>query len=89
MGTGSSFLAFAIMAAKRRLSTDLRGRKSLYYLGGLAEGTETILFMVLACLLPGWFAVLACAFAAMCWLTTLGRCMAGYQLLRETGDEGA
>ena len=53
MGTGSSFLAFAIMAAKRRLSTDLRGRKSLYYLGGLAEGTETILFMVLACLLPG------------------------------------
>ena len=27
MGTGSSFLAFAMMAAKRRLSTDLRGRE--------------------------------------------------------------
>lgn len=83
MGTGSSFLAFAIMAAKRRLSTELRGRKSLYYLGGLTEGTETILFMVLACLMPGWFPLLACVFAAMCWLTTLGRCMAGFQLLRE------
>lgn len=83
MGTGSSFLAFAIMAAKRRLTTELRGRKSLYYLGGLTEGTETILFMVLACLMPGWFPLLAWVFAAMCWLTTLGRCLAGFQLLRE------
>ena len=83
MGTGSSFLAFAIMAAKRRLTTEIRGHKSLYYLGGLTEGTETILFMVLACLMPGWFPLLACIFAAMCWLTTLGRCLAGFQLLRE------
>jgi phosphatidylglycerophosphate synthase len=83
MGTGSSFLAFAIMAAKRRLTTEIRGRKSLYYLGGLTEGTETILFMVLACLMPDWFPLLACIFAAMCWLTTLGRCLAGFQLLRE------
>ena len=30
------------MAAKRGLSTELRGQKSLYYLGGLTEGTETI-----------------------------------------------
>ena len=51
------------MAAKRRLSTDLHGRKSIYYLGGLAEGTETILFFVLACLLPDLFAALAVVFA--------------------------
>jgi phosphatidylglycerophosphate synthase len=89
MGTGSSFLAFAIMAAKRRISSDLRGRKSLYYLGGLTEGTETILFLALACLLPGRFALLATVFGAMCWVTTLGRVLAGYQLLREPGDETA
>lgn len=83
MGTGSSFLAFAIMAAKRRLTTELRGRKSLYYLGGLTEGSETILFMVAACLLPGHFPLLAWIFAALCWLTTFGRCAAGFQLLRE------
>src|SRR5690606_11034362 len=41
MGTGSSFLAFAIMAARRGLETTARGRKSIYYLGGLTEGTET------------------------------------------------
>jgi phosphatidylglycerophosphate synthase len=89
MGTGSSFLAFAIMAAKRRLTTELRGHKSLYYLGGLTEGTETILFLVLVCLLPGWFPALAMAFGGMCWLTTAARVLAGYQLLREADDGSA
>jgi phosphatidylglycerophosphate synthase len=89
VGTGSSFLAFAVMAAKRRLSTDLRGRKSIYYLGGLAEGTETILFFVLACLLPDLFADLAVVFAGMCWLTTLARVVAGFQLLRDSVDSAA
>jgi phosphatidylglycerophosphate synthase len=83
MGTGSSFLAFAIMAARRQLATDRRGRKSLYYLGGLAEGTETILFLAAACLLPGHFPELALLFGAMCWVTTLARILTGYQLLRE------
>ena len=83
MGTGSSFLAFAAMAARRGLSTDLRGRKSLYYLGGLAEGTETILFLVLACLVPHWFPGLALGFGVICWLTTFARIAAGFQLLRE------
>jgi phosphatidylglycerophosphate synthase len=83
MGTGSSFLAFAIMAAKRGISTELRGRKSLYYLGGLAEGSETILFLALACVLPHWFVPLALGFAAMCWITTVVRILAGFQLLRE------
>lgn len=89
MGTGSSFLAFAVMAAKRRLTTASRGRKSLYYLGGLTEGTETILFVALACLLPSQFPWLAVVFGGLCWLTTLGRVANGYQLLRDRGDEGA
>ncbi|MFL5332547.1 MAG: CDP-alcohol phosphatidyltransferase family protein [Geminicoccaceae bacterium] len=89
MGTGSSFLAFAVMAAKRRLSTDLRGRKSLYYLGGLAEGMETMLFLALACLVPDRFAALALVFAGMCWLTTLARIAAGFQLLRDSVDSAA
>jgi phosphatidylglycerophosphate synthase len=89
MGTGSSFLAFAIMAAKRGLATERRGRKSLYYLGGLTEGSETILFLALACLLPWQFPLLAAIFGAMCWLTTAGRILAGYQLLRDPDDEAA
>jgi phosphatidylglycerophosphate synthase len=89
MGTGSSFLAFAVMAAKRGITTDLRGRKSLYYLGGLAEGTETILFLALACLLPDQFAALALVFGLACWVTTAARVTAGLQLLREHPDRAA
>jgi phosphatidylglycerophosphate synthase len=82
VGTGSSFLAFAVMAAKRGLSTDLRGRKSLYYLGGLTEGTETILVFVAFCLFPAAFMPLALIFGALCWLTTATRAAIAWQMLR-------
>lgn len=81
MGTGSSFLAFAIFAAKRRLG-EQRGLKGFYYLGGLTEGTETILLFVFVCLLPGYFAEAAYVFGALCWLTTIGRIASAAQRLR-------
>ena len=73
VGTGTSFLAFAILAAKRGLASEARGRKSLYYLGGLTEGTETIAFFVAFCLFPSAFVPLAYVFGALCWLTTAAR----------------
>lgn len=76
MGTASSFLAYAIFAAKRGLGTDRRGAKSFYYLGGLTEGTETIALLAAICLWPDGFAWLASGFGALCWLTALGRIMA-------------
>ncbi|MEM8950546.1 MAG: CDP-alcohol phosphatidyltransferase family protein [Pseudomonadota bacterium] len=79
IGTGCSFLAYAIMAERHGLSTDIRGQKSLYYLGGLTEGTETIGLFVLACLLPAWFPLLAWIFGALCWITTATRVHAGWR----------
>jgi phosphatidylglycerophosphate synthase len=73
VGTGTSFLAYATLAAKRRLTHERQGRKSFYYLGGLAEGSETLLFFALACLLPQHFPLLAWIFAGLCFITTLGR----------------
>lgn len=75
-GSGSSFLAYAILAAKRGRQTQARGRKSFYHLGGLAEGGETIAFFVACCLLPQHFALLAWIFAGLCLLTTAGRVLA-------------
>ncbi len=83
VGTGSSFLAYAIMAAKRDISTDLRGRKSLFYIGGLTEGTETIALFVAICLLPQWFAWLAYGFGALCWLTTGARIAAALDAFKD------
>ncbi len=76
MGSGSSFLAYAVLAAKRGVTTEIRGRKSFYYLGGLTEGFETILCFTLMCVMPSAFAPIAWVFGALCWVTTLTRVLA-------------
>lgn len=76
VGSGTSFLAYAILAAKRGVTTELRGKKSWYYAGGLAEGTETVIFLVLMCLFPDAFPWLAGIFGAFCWITTVARSFA-------------
>jgi phosphatidylglycerophosphate synthase len=81
MGTGSSFLAFAIMAEKRQIKNLDYGGKSLHFIGGLAEGAETIAFLVLICLVPSHFVVLAYVFGTICWITTVTRIYAGYRTL--------
>jgi len=82
VGTGSSFLAFAVMAHKRGLASSAYPGKGLYYLGGLTEATETLACFALMCLWPQHFAVLALGFAALCALTTVTRLWAGWTLLR-------
>ncbi|NDV87187.1 CDP-alcohol phosphatidyltransferase family protein [Aurantimonas aggregata] len=79
---GASFLAFAVMAEKRGLSTEQRGKKSLYFSTGLAEATETIATFVLFCLFPGHFAVIAYVFAAMTAWTCVSRIRLSLQLFR-------
>ena len=81
VGTGSSFLAYAIMAERRSLSDYRLPDKGFYYLGGLAEGTETIIFFILICLWPSFFPVLAWIFGAICLLGTATRVIYGYQSL--------
>ena len=79
MGTGSSFLAFAVVAAKRQMSKPMSPGKSFYFLGGLTEGTETLGFFVAMCLWPAQFALLAWVFAGLCAVTTSARVVSGYK----------
>lgn len=83
IGTGSSFLSFAVMASKRKIDSPVYKQKSLYYMGGFTEGTETILCFVLFCLLPAYFSIICWIFGSLCWLTTLTRLWAGYHTLKE------
>lgn len=82
IGTGSSFLAFAIAAEKRQLRALALPNKGFYFLGGLTEATETILAFVAMCLWPQWFAPIAYGFAALCAITLLMRLIWGWQRLR-------
>ncbi len=69
MAPASTFLAYAIFAQKHGITTEIRGAKSLYYLGGLTEGFETIITLCLMCVIPTWFPVIAVVYAIMCWIT--------------------
>lgn len=81
IGTGCSFLAFAVMASKHGIIDPVYQHKSLYYLGGLTEGSETIFFLLLFCLFPNQFSLLAYLFAAACWITTITRLYSGFHTL--------
>ncbi|ENM5762395.1 CDP-alcohol phosphatidyltransferase family protein [Vibrio mimicus] len=83
IGTGSSFLAFAVMASKRSIANPVYQHKSLYYMSGLTEGTETIACFVLMCLLPNYFSTIAWVFGAACWFTTATRIYYGFQTLHQ------
>ncbi|MBF8221490.1 CDP-alcohol phosphatidyltransferase family protein [Halomonas sp. 328] len=86
IGTGSSFLAFAIMANRHQLQRPRFPNKAFYYLHGLTEGTETILAFVLFCLFPQHFVILATLFAIACLITTATRLWGGYHTLMQASD---
>ena len=81
LANGSAFLAFSVLAEKRGLVTAAQGRKSIYYLAGLAEGFETIAFMIVVCVFPAAFPLAAIAFAILCAASAVGRIVLGYRLL--------
>ncbi len=83
MGTGSSFLALATLAARRGIHNPAFLNKGFYFVGGLTEGTETVLCFVAMCLWPQHFSLLAYGFSALCALTIMSRIVAGWSLLKE------
>ena len=80
MGTGASFLAFAVLAERRGLKSTGYPSKGFFYLGGLTEGAETIACFALMCLWPQHFAGWAYGFAALCVLTIVTRLVAGWTI---------
>ena len=79
VGTGSSFLAFAVIAAKRGLTSLDYPDKSFYFLGGLTEATETLACFAAMCFWPEFFIELAYGFAALCAVTTAMRLWWGWR----------
>ena len=88
VGTGTCFLAFATIAAKRGLTSVDYPDKSFYFLGGLTEATETLAFFIAMCAWPQHFATLAFLFAAMCAVTIATRIYWGWQAFRPKLERG-
>jgi len=83
VGTATTFLAFAVIAAQRGLHSVSYPDKGIYYLGGLTEATETLACFALMCLWPAHFALFAGIFAGLCAVTIATRLWAGWRLLSD------
>ena len=77
---GSVFLAFSSIAERSGKRID--DGRSLSFLGGLAEGTETIVVHALWCLLPLWAEPIAWIWAAIVAISATQRIAGGYRALR-------
>ena len=84
--TGTSFLAFATMAAKRGLETSAHGQKSFFYNTGLAEGAETIVIFLTFCLFPDQFPVIAMIYTSICFLTVVQRTFIANTIFSDISD---
>jgi phosphatidylglycerophosphate synthase len=78
--SGTAFLALSSLAERRRQR--LGDDRSLRFVGGLAEGTETIAVYILLFLLPQHATVIVWAFTAAVAITAAQRVVTGVRLLR-------
>ena len=78
--SGTAFLSLSSLLEHRNAGG--ADERSLRFVGGLAEGTETVVVYVLFCLLPGSAEWIALGFAAAVGVTALQRVVAGARLLR-------
>lgn len=77
---GTAFLAFSSIAERARRTID--DGRSLSFLGGLAEGTETILVHTLWLLVPWWSGPIAVVWAVVVAIGAAHRIVMGYRALR-------
>lgn len=85
-GNGASFLGYAVLAEKHGDETSSQGEKSLYYSNGILEGTETVIFFTLICLIPSLFNILGFVFAALTVLTMCLRIAGAWQIYGDDSE---
>lgn len=78
--SGTAFLALSSLLERRGSSWD--DSRSLRFVGGLAEGAETIVVYLLFCFLPGHAALIAWLFTAAVAVTAAQRVALGVHILR-------
>jgi phosphatidylglycerophosphate synthase len=80
--SGTALLAQASLLERRHEVAVRPDRRSLRFVGGLAEGTETIIVYVLFCLFPASAPGIARAFAGIVGITAVQRVIGGVLALR-------
>jgi len=79
--SGTAFLALSSLLERR--GSSVGDGRSLRFVGGLAEGTETVIVYILFCLLPGQAELIAWLFTVAVAITAGQRVVLGVALLRQ------
>ncbi len=87
--SGTAFLSLSSLIERYSTDPNRRGvltdERSLRFVGGLAEGAETIVVYVLFCIFPGAATVIAWVFAVAVAITAAQRIAAGVRILGPMG----
>ncbi|MEU4626550.1 CDP-alcohol phosphatidyltransferase family protein [Actinoplanes sp. NPDC023801] len=78
--SGTAFLALSSLLERR--GSTIGDARSLRFVGGLAEGAETVAVYVLFCVFPQWAAPIAWVFTAAVAVTAVQRVILGVRVLR-------
>ncbi|MBP5399435.1 MAG: CDP-alcohol phosphatidyltransferase family protein [Alphaproteobacteria bacterium] len=73
-----SMLAYSVVAYKMNSDQELNIDNSPFYLGGLAQGSETFVVFIILCLFPGWFVTLAIILGILSLLKAFSIIVAAY-----------
>ncbi len=73
-----AMLAYAVVAYKNNRDGSRCLEQSPFYLGGLAQGSETLAAMIVLCIVPGWFLPIAIILGCWCLVKALTVITAAY-----------
>ena len=73
-----AMLAYSVVAYKNNSKQELNLDQSPFYLGGIAQGAETLAALVILCLLPRWFSPLAVLFGVFSLIKAFSIIVAAY-----------
>ena len=73
-----AMLAYAVVAYKTKSSQEIKLGMSPFYLGGLAQGFETLIVLLAMCVLPYWFMPLAIILGVLSFIKALSIMITAY-----------
>lgn len=73
-----AMLAYSVVAYKNNNKQELNLDQSPFYLGGIAQGSETLVALVILCLIPSWFSVIAVLFGTFSLIKAFSIIVAAY-----------
>ena len=73
-----AMLAYAVVAYRNNHSKKVDLEQSPFYLGGVAQGFETLTALVILCIVPGWFMPIAIILGCWCLVKALMVVTAAY-----------